>query len=134
MPNYSSVHRGTGFKSQLASWAFESSREMVADFVKADLQKQVVMFTKNSTEAINKLSYRLPLTKNDVVLTSLMEHHSNELPWRRAATVKHIELDPDGHISTDDFLRKLKRYGGKIKLVAITVSTNTHIQKGQPVI
>jgi len=121
---YSNVHRGTGFKSQLASWAFESSREMVADFVKADLQKQVVMFTKNSTEAINKLSYRLPLTKNDVVLTSLMEHHSNELPWRRAATVKHIELDPDGRISTDDFLRKLKRYAGKIKLVAITGASN----------
>ncbi len=121
---YSNVHRGTGFKSQLASWAFERAREMVADFVKADLDKQVVMITKNSTEAINKLSYRLPLTKDDIVLTSLMEHHSNELPWRRAATVKHIELNPDGRISTDDFLRKLERYAGKIKLVAITGASN----------
>ena len=121
---YSNVHRGTGFKSQLASWAFERARDLVADFVRADLEKQVVMITKNSTEAINKLSYRLPLTKEDVVLTSLMEHHSNELPWRRAATVKHIELDDNGRISTDDFLRKIKLYGDKIKLVAVTGASN----------
>jgi len=121
---YSNVHRGTGFKSLLASWAYERSRDIVADFVGADLSKQVVIFTKNSTEAINKLSYRLPLKKGDVVLTTLMEHHSNELPWRRVAHVEHIGLNEDGTISKEDFLDKFKKLGPKIKLVAITGASN----------
>lgn len=121
---YSNVHRGTGFKSQLSSWAFEKSRDIVAEFVKANLKKQVVIFTKNSTEAINKLAWRLPFKDGDVVLTTLMEHHSNELPWRRVAEVKHIGLNPNGTISKEDFQSKLKQYGSKVKLIAITGASN----------
>ena len=121
---YSNVHRGTGFKSQLSSWAYEEARDIVAEFVGANLRKQVVIFTKNSTEAINKLSNRLNLTKSDIILTTLMEHHSNELPWRRVAQVEHIGLDDDGTISRDDFQAKLKQYGNKIKLVAIIGASN----------
>jgi selenocysteine lyase/cysteine desulfurase len=121
---YSNVHRGTGFKSQLASWAFERSRDMVAEFIGADLKKQVVIFTKNSTEAINRLAHRLSLTKNDIILTTLMEHHSNELPWRRAGTVRHVGLNEDGTISKDDFLTKLKTYASRVKIVAITGASN----------
>ncbi len=79
---YSNVHRGTGFKSQLSSWMYERSRDLVAEFIGVDLNTHVVIFTKNTTEAINKLANRFPLEYDDVVLTSLMEHHSNELPWR----------------------------------------------------
>ncbi|UCE24053.1 MAG: aminotransferase class V-fold PLP-dependent enzyme [Candidatus Zixiibacteriota bacterium] len=121
---YSNVHRGTGFKSQLSSWAFEQSRDIVADFVGADLKQQVVIFTKNTTEAINKLANRLPFEKDDVVLTTLMEHHSNELPWRRVARVEHIGLNADGTISTEDFSEKLKRFGSRVRLVAITGASN----------
>ena len=121
---YSNVHRGTGFKSQLSSWAYEEARDIVAEFVGANLRKQVVLFTKNTTEAINKLANRLRLTKNDVILTTLMEHHSNELPWRRVAQVHHIGLNNDGTISREDFQAKLKQYGNKIKLVAITGASN----------
>ncbi len=121
---YSNVHRGTGFKSQLSSWAFEQSRDIVADFVGADLKKQVVIFTKNSTEAINKLANRLLFEEGDVVLTTLMEHHSNELPWRRVAQVEHIGLNDDGTISTVDFLEKLSKFGSKVKLIAITGASN----------
>ncbi|RME25033.1 MAG: aminotransferase class V-fold PLP-dependent enzyme [Candidatus Zixiibacteriota bacterium] len=121
---YSNVHRGTGFKSQLSSWAYERSRELVAEFVGADLNKQVVIYTKNSTEAINKLSHRLALKRSDVVLTTLMEHHSNELPWRRVGRVVHIGLQPDGTISKQDFLDKLKTHAGKVKIVAITGASN----------
>ncbi|MBD3403657.1 aminotransferase class V-fold PLP-dependent enzyme, partial [candidate division GN15 bacterium] len=95
---YSNVHRGTGFKSQLSSWAFEESRDIVADFIGADLSKQVVIFTKNSTEALNKLARRLPLRPDDIILTTYMEHHSNELPWRRVGRVVHIGLNADGTI------------------------------------
>ncbi len=121
---YSNVHRGTGFKSQLASWAFETARDIVSEFIGADLDKQVVLFTKNSTEAINKLASRLPFEEGDIVLTTLMEHHSNELPWRRVARVVHVGLNEDGSISNEDFLAKLKEHGDKIKLVAITGASN----------
>ncbi len=121
---YSNVHRGTGFKSQLSSWAYEEARDIVAEFVGANLRKQVVIFTKNTTEAINKLANRLRLTKNDVILTTLMEHHSNELPWRRVAHVEHIGLNDDGTISREDFQAKLQKYGQRIKLVAVTGASN----------
>jgi len=121
---YSNVHRGTGFKSQLSSWVFEEARERIARFVKADLTRHIVLFTKNSTESINKLSHRLDLKHDDIVLTSLMEHHSNELPWRKVATVVHIEIDGDGRIDVDDFNAKLVQYGKKIRLVAVTGASN----------
>src|SRR3989344_8637415 len=66
MPWYSSVHRGTGFKSLVATKAYDDARQVVGDFFGADRAKHVVIFVKNSTEAINKLSYRLGLTKDDV--------------------------------------------------------------------
>lgn len=121
---YSNVHRGTGFKSQLSSWAFDQSRNNIAKFVGADLDKQIVLFTKNSTEAINKLARKFPLEKGDIVLTSFMEHHSNELPWRNVAQVEHIGLNSDGTISIEDFQKKLTRFKDKIKLVAITGASN----------
>jgi len=121
---YSNVHRGTGYKSQLSSWAFEQARDRVAEFVHADLDKQVVIFTKNSTEAINKLSHRLPIQKGDIILTSLMEHHSNELPWRRVGDVQHIAVDSEGRIIKEDFEHKLRELGRRIKLVAVTGASN----------
>src|SRR5437016_1498925 len=83
MPWYSSVHRGSGFKSQIATQAYEEAREIVGKFFGANSSDHVVIFGKNTTEAINKLSYRLGLSKKDVVLISLLEHHSNDLPWRK---------------------------------------------------
>ncbi|MEW6050524.1 MAG: aminotransferase class V-fold PLP-dependent enzyme [Candidatus Zixiibacteriota bacterium] len=121
---YSNVHRGTGFKSQLSSWIFERSRDLVARFVGADLRDQVVIFTKNSTEAINKLANRLPLERGDVILTTLMEHHSNELPWRRVGRVEHVGTNDDGTVCKEHFLSLLKRHGAKVKLVAITGASN----------
>ncbi len=121
---YSNVHRGTGFKSQLSSWAFEKAREICAEFVGADLQRQVVLFTKNSTEAINKLANRLSLSPKDVILTTLMEHHSNELPWRRAGRVAHVGLNPDGTIDKDHFKFLLDNFKDRVKLVAISGASN----------
>ncbi|HPI33639.1 MAG TPA: aminotransferase class V-fold PLP-dependent enzyme, partial [candidate division Zixibacteria bacterium] len=121
---YANVHRGTGFKSQLASWAFEEARDIIAGFIRADLQRQVVIFTKNTTEAINKLARRLSTSKHDVILTTLMEHHSNELPWRRVGTVVHVGLNADGTISREDFLAKLGQFGDRVRIVAISGASN----------
>mgnify|MGYP003693561789 CR=1 FL=1 len=62
--------------------ATSDARATVARFVGADPREHVVIFGRNTTEAINKLSYRLGLERGDVVLVSQLEHHSNDLPWR----------------------------------------------------
>jgi selenocysteine lyase/cysteine desulfurase len=122
---YSSVHRGTGFKSQLSTHAYEQSRHIVMNFVGADLAVHTCIFGKNTTEAINKLARRLTLDgKKNLVLTSGMEHHSNDLPWRAAAKVIYIRLTPDGRLDDADFDLQLSKYAGQIALVALTGASN----------
>ena len=121
---YSSVHRGTGFKSKVATQAYDDARRIVADFVGANQKDHTVIFGKNTTDAINKLSYRLPLKKDDVVLVSLLEHHSNDLPWRAQAHVEHIKADELGRLDVADLDRLLRQYQSRVKLVAITGASN----------
>jgi cysteine desulfurase/selenocysteine lyase len=125
LPFYSSVHRGTGFKSQLSTHAYEQSRRMVLDFVGANPDEHTCIFGKNTTEAINKLARRFPFTpEKDVVITSGMEHHSNDLPWRGVAQTIHVGLTPDGRLDEADFDAQLKAYGKRVALVAITGASN----------
>jgi cysteine desulfurase / selenocysteine lyase len=121
---YSSVHRGTGFKSRVATQAYDDARRIVADFVGANLQDHTVIFGKNTTDAINKLSYRLQLQKDDVVLVSLLEHHSNDLPWRAQAHVEHVKADELGRLDVADLDRLLEVYKDRVRLVAITGASN----------
>lgn len=123
-PWYSSVHRGTGFKSQLSTEVYDFCHERVAEFFNADINKNTIIFTKNSSEAINKLSYRLNLQKDDVVLTSIMEHHSNDLPWRNKCHVEHIKADPVGSLDLNHLASLIKRFGRKVKLITITGASN----------
>ncbi len=80
VPWYSSVHRGTGAKSQVSTAAYERAREVVARFVGAPGGESVV-FVRNTTEAINVLATALP--EGTRVLSTPVEHHANMLPWRR---------------------------------------------------
>ncbi len=123
-PWYSSVHRGSGFKSQIASEAYEQAREITLDFFGANPCQHTAIFVKNTTEAINKLSYRLELSKDDVVLVGLIEHHSNDLPWRRAAHVEHIGIDEQGRLDEADLGRLFKKFGQRVKLLAISGASN----------
>jgi cysteine desulfurase / selenocysteine lyase len=124
MPWYSSVHRGSGLKSQVASRAYDEAREIVGQFFGTNPKDHVVIFGKNTTEAINKLSYRLNLTKKDVVLIGLMEHHSNDLPWRKVSRVVRIKTDKTGNLLMADFEALLRKYDGRIKLVSISGGSN----------
>lgn len=125
MPWYASVHRGTGFKSQLATHAYEAARAATLAFVDADPATHVCIFGKNTTEAVNKLARRFPFTaERDVVLVTMMEHHSNDLPYRAAAHVVHVAVHPDGMLDEDDFDRQLARYAGRVALVAVTGASN----------
>lgn len=124
-PTYSSIHRGTGYKSIISSKLYEEARAVIANFVKADLSKDSIIFVKNTTEAINKLSYRLwEPGKKEVVLSTQMEHHSNDLPWRKKFTVDYIQTDEKGRLSLSDLKAKLEKYKGKVKLVAVTGASN----------
>ena len=87
LPYYSSVHRGAGRKSRVSTAAYDEAHHTIARFVGANTGTNTVIFGKNTTEAINKLSYRYPLPEDAIVLSTLMEHHSNDLPWRRRARV-----------------------------------------------
>jgi selenocysteine lyase/cysteine desulfurase len=79
LPWYSSVHRGSGYKSQLATAAYEGARGAVGEFVGAG--DGTVVLVRNTTEAINVLSAALP--EGTAVLSTAVEHHANMLPWRR---------------------------------------------------
>ena len=121
---YSSIHRGTGFKSQLCSELYDQSRKIVAAFVKADIEKDTIIFVQNATEAINKLANLLPIKPDEVVLVSKMEHHSNDLPWRAKGKVIHVNILPDGRLDVEDLIAKLKKYHQKVAIVAITGASN----------
>lgn len=123
-PNYSSVHRGTGYKSILSSNVYEKGRDSVLDFVNGNKDYHTVIFLKNTTECINKLSYRLQCKLQDkVVLTTYMEHHSNMLPWRKYET-DFIEVDGSGRLCLTDLEFKLRLYDGKVGLVCVTGASN----------
>ena len=124
MPYYSSVHRGTGFKSRLSTVAYDQAHEIIGRFVGADLRTNTVIFGKNTTEAINKLAWRYPLGPDAVIITTQMEHHSNDLPWRPRAHVVHVRAQPDGRFDEDDFDRLLAQYAGRVALVAVAGASN----------
>ncbi len=124
-PWYSSIHRGAGYKSRYSSRLFEEGREIIGDFVNADLYNNSIIFVKNSTEGINKLSYRLMNNSNkNVILSTCMEHHSNDLPWRDNFHIDYIKTDEKGRLSLDDLEYKLEKYGDRISLVAVTGLSN----------
>lgn len=124
-PWYSSVHRGTGYKSKLTSDFYEDSRKEILDFVCGDSDEQIVIYVKNTSEAINKLSNRLEKEKDrDIVLSTNMEHHSNDLPWRGKFQVLYVAVDGAGKLSMEDLKSKLQRYGERIALVTVTGASN----------
>jgi len=124
MPFYSSVHRGSGFKSRLSTEVYERAHEIIGRFVGANLVTNAVIFGKNATEALNKLSYRMSLGSDDVVLTTLMEHHSNDLPWRNQAEIIHVGATPEGRLDLEDFDRKLDEFQDRVALVTVTGASN----------
>lgn len=120
LPWYSSVHRGTGYKSRVASVAYEDARAAVAAFVRAR-PGDVVIFTRNTTDSINLLAHSLPASAGVVMFMS--EHHANLLPWRRRGITFHQLQVPRSSSEVlevlDTFLRR-----HTVDLVAITAASN----------
>ncbi|GAC1511002.1 MAG: aminotransferase class V-fold PLP-dependent enzyme [Candidatus Dormibacteraceae bacterium] len=121
---YSSVHRGTGYKSRLATEAYEHARDLVAHFLGVDERSQVVIFVKGTTDALNRIAAEQARLDGRQVLVTEMEHHADLLPWRHRSGHVMVGLSDDGHIDLDAIERELKAAGGKIGLVAVCGASN----------
>jgi cysteine desulfurase/selenocysteine lyase len=123
------VHRGAHTLSIRATEAYEGARDKVAKFVNA-VSRQEIIFTRNATEAINLVAYSWGLNNlkpGDEIITSVMEHHSNLVPWqiiaqKTGAMIKYVELTPEEEFDLEQFKLLLSE---KTKLVAVVHISNT---------
>jgi selenocysteine lyase/cysteine desulfurase len=123
LPWYSSVHRGAGYKSQVATAAYEEAREAVLAFAGRSGPGDLAIICRNTTEAINHLAYRLRLSADDVVVTTVVEHHANLLPWARVAERRFVECGIEGTFTPEAVVAALDREP-KPRLLAITAASN----------
>jgi len=122
---YGSVHRGTGVKSLVSTHCYDRAREVIGEFVGADPDYHTVILTCSTTGAINKLARTLAGRGRPLVLCSLMEHHSNLLPWRECCEVDYVDVRPgDGGVDLGHLEEKLKEHGGRVRLVAVSGASN----------
>ena len=125
--SYANVHRGVHRLSQEATDAFEAARTKVARFIGAD--EREVVFTKNTTEAINLVAQswgRKNLRPGDEILLTVLEHHANIVPWQliaeeTGAIVRPVDILEDGSLDMDDFTDKL---GERTRMVACAFVSN----------
>src|SRR6201987_4049269 len=126
---YANVHRGLHFLANEATEAYEGAREKGAAFLNAG-RKEEIIFTRNATEAINLVAYtfgRERIKPGDEIVLSIMEHHSNIVPWhflreRQGAVIKWAPVDDEGNFLLDEFEKLLT---DRTKMVAITHMSNT---------
>lgn len=121
---YSSIGRGIGQKAEHTNEIYIHGRDVVLDFFSADKEHYSVFYVGNTTDGMNKLASALIDSPQDMVLTTRMEHHANDLPWRMRAKTVYIETDTKGRLVMEDYERILRRYKGRIKYVAVTAASN----------
>ncbi len=123
------IHRAVYALAEEATHAYEETRDKIANFVNIK-DRQEIIFVRGTTEAINLVAYawgRSHIQKDDIIVTTEYEHHSNIVPWQlltqeTGAKLKYIRMDDDGELILDD----LKEYldTGKVKLVAFSLMSN----------
>lgn len=123
------IHRGVYHLSEHATALYDSARDTVARFINAPDARECI-FVRNTTEGLNLVAYswgRANLNPGDTVVLSLLEHHSNIVPWQivaaeRGATVRYIDIDDDGRLRLDQLDHYLRTE--RVKLVGITHVAN----------
>lgn len=121
LPWYSSVHRGAGHVSQVSTRLYEAARETVHRFVGAR-PDDVVVFVRNTTEALNQLAATYHIRDRWVVLTTAVEHHANLLPWRRIAEVVHLPPPPSPEALLDAVREATRQHN--VGVVTMTGASN----------
>lgn len=125
---YSNVHRGIHYLSNLATDQYESSRRKVKDFINANSEDEII-FTMGATDAINLVAQSLSFDffkKEDEIILTVMEHHSNIVPWhflreKCGVNIKWINCDENGIVKVEDFIKAIS---DKTKLISITQMSN----------
>ena len=121
------VHRGAHQLSARATESFEAARTVTAEFVRAASPREIV-FTRNASEAINLVARswgEANLREGDEVLLTLMEHHSNLVPWqllaqRTGCVLRHVGITETGELDLDDFRSKISDRTRLVSLVHIS--------------
>jgi cysteine desulfurase/selenocysteine lyase len=122
------IHRGVHFLSQKATEAHEDARNVVAGFLGAAKREEIV-FTRGTTEAVNLVAFSFGeafCKAGDEIIISVMEHHSNIVPWqmlceRRGMKLRVIPMNESGELKMDEYLKLLNE---NTKLVAVTHVSN----------
>lgn len=122
---YANVHRGLHTLANETTEAFEAARAAVARFLGAPRPEQII-FTKGGTQAINIVANGIEAGPGDEIIISVMEHHSNIVPWhflreRKGAVLRWLDIDEDGRIDLDALDAMI---GPRTKMVAITHMSN----------
>jgi len=125
---YANVHRGLHYLANAATEAYEGAREKVRGFLNAARAEEII-FTRNATEAINLVAAsfgRERIMAGDEIVLSIMEHHSNIVPWhflreRQGAVIRWAPVDDDGNFLIDEFEKLLSP---RTRMVAITHMSN----------
>ena len=121
-------HRGTYQLSQEATEQYEQAREKIANFINAPSKEQII-FTKNASESLNLLAYSYGMDnikEGDEIVISIMEHHSNLVPWQKVAksknaTLKYMYINEEYELSDEEIENKIT---DKTKIVSITQVSN----------
>jgi len=123
------VHRGAHSLSNRATDAYEGARDKIAKFINANCREEIV-YTRNASEAINLVAYTWGLAnleKDDEIILSVMEHHSNIVPWqiiaqKTGAVIKYIQLTKKESLDLESYKSLLS---DKTKLVSVVHVSNT---------
>ncbi len=122
------IHRGIHKLAEEATLAHEEAREKIAKFIKAKHTEEII-FTRNATEAINLVAYawgRANIGKGDKIVLTIMEHHSNIVPWQllaqeKGASVEYVKIDNGGLLRLDEVHELIDE---KTKIVCVTQASN----------
>ncbi|MFZ5479938.1 MAG: aminotransferase class V-fold PLP-dependent enzyme [Myxococcota bacterium] len=118
---YANVHRGSYALARQSTMRFEDAYRVCAEFIGGNLDDGCVVFTNNTTGALDLVAHLVSGRPGKVLVTDL-EHHSNDLPYRRRNAVVRVGITPEGRLDYDDFQRKLR--SNDVKLVAVTGAAN----------
>ena len=130
--NYNSnIHRAVHQLAEEATLEFEKTREKVAEFINARSTEEIV-FTRNATEAINLVAYswgRANVKKEDRIVITELEHHSNIVPWQiltseKGAKLDYVGTDDNGYLKLQDYMNYLESSKKKVKLVSVSHMSN----------
>jgi cysteine desulfurase / selenocysteine lyase len=123
------IHRAVYALAEEATELYEATRDKIANFINVKNREEII-FVRGTTEAINLVAYawgRTHVKKDDIIVTTEYEHHSNIVPWQlltqeKGAKLEYIRMDDNGELILDDLAKYLAT--GKVKLVTFSLMSN----------